>query len=72
MIIVDEYAPAQPDEELQDLLGRGLSPKWTGVGADTASGPARLSTEWACTNCLREFKEPFCAECGANLMEVTR
>lgn len=72
MILVDEYAPAQLDEFLSDLLSERHSPGCAGVDVANVSGAALALTEWACTNCLREFTEPFCAECGANLMEVKR
>lgn len=79
-MIVEEYAPAQLDEFLTDLLsGRRLS---AGTGAEGFPNPSverachsfatPPSAEWACTNCLREYDEPYCAECGRNLMEVTR
>lgn len=38
-----------------------------------APEPAPLTEhQWTCANCLRDHNEPYCDECGANLMEVKR
>ena len=42
-----------PDKHEHDLLVELLPPR---------------PLVWACQNCLRDWDEPFCQECGMNLM----
>jgi len=72
--------PIEPREQallVEDLLSRRHRGR---VGADIPAGVDDENTShgamppaeraFYCVNCLREWAEPYCDECGRNLMEV--
>ena len=48
--------------------GERLLPTQRFLDALSARIPAPTEPCWTCPNCLRSWRDPYCTECGANLI----